>query len=163
MMKMRRKKTKIGVLFLLFFGLANANAQQAITAGGGDASGTGGTIAYSLGQVAYTTNTGTGGSINQGVQQTYTIIPLATNEATPDIFMSVYPNPTTSDLTLEVREISGGKMVYQLFDIQGRLLESNRITDSHTQIYTATFPPATYFLKVLHENKMVQSFKLIKN
>ena len=68
---MKRKKVKLSVLFL---GLGlTAQAQQATTATGGNASGSGGTVAYSVGQIFYTTNTGTTGSEAQGVQQPYEI------------------------------------------------------------------------------------------
>ncbi len=159
---MRHKKTKIGVFFLSLFGLTNVNAQQAITATGGDASGSGGTVAYSVGQIDYSANKGSGGSVSQGVEQVYEIIPLGTKETGITISMSVYPNPTTNNLTLEVQEYSDKKLVYQLFDIKGRLLDSSRIIDSRTQIITSEYLPATYFLKIFYENKIVQSFKFIK-
>ncbi|MFM2191538.1 MAG: hypothetical protein RLZZ118_495, partial [Bacteroidota bacterium] len=55
-------------LLLLGFVLT-AQAQQATTATGGDATGSGGSAAYSVGQIVYTTHTGTTGSVAQGVQQ----------------------------------------------------------------------------------------------
>ena len=64
---MKHKKVKWGVL-LLGLGLT-AQAQQATTATGGNASGSGGTVAYSVGQIVYTTNTGSTGSVAQGMQQ----------------------------------------------------------------------------------------------
>jgi hypothetical protein len=38
---------------------------------GGEATGSGGSVSYSVGQVVYTTNTGINGSVAQGVQQPY--------------------------------------------------------------------------------------------
>src|SRR6056297_978638 len=68
------KKTVILIAMLLFGpGLTGANAQQAMPASGGDASGSGGFVSYSVGQVVYTTHTGANGSVAQGVQQTYEI------------------------------------------------------------------------------------------
>lgn len=161
--KMMRKKTKNGILFILLLYLTNVNAQQATTAAGGDASGSGGIVAYSIGQVVYSANFGTGGSVNQGVEQVYEIILLGTNEEILDVFMNVYPNPTTNNLTLEVPEYMDKQLVYQVFDIQGRLLENDKIVDSYTQINTSAYSPATYFLKVIQENNLVQTFKFIKN
>ncbi len=62
--------TKTITLFALFAGFT-IHAQQATTATGGDASGSGGTVASSVGQIVYTTNTGTTGSVVQGVQQPF--------------------------------------------------------------------------------------------
>ena len=63
------KKMKTVALLLLVFGITTAQAQQAITATGGNASGSGGTIAYSVGQIVYTTYTGATGSVAQGVRR----------------------------------------------------------------------------------------------
>ena len=63
------KNNKV-ILFLLLLGFGlTAQAQQATTATGGDATGSGGSAAYSVGQIVYTTHTGTTGSVAQGVQQ----------------------------------------------------------------------------------------------
>ena len=49
------------------------HAQETVPATGGDATRAGGSSSYTLGQVVYTTNTGTNGSVAQGVQQPYEI------------------------------------------------------------------------------------------
>lgn len=64
---MKHKKIKLSFL-LLGMGMA-LQAQQATTAAGGDAIGSGGSISYSIGQVLYISNTGDSGKINEGVQQ----------------------------------------------------------------------------------------------
>ena len=57
---MKHEKVKLSVLFL---GLVlTVKAQQATTATGVNASGSGGTFAYSVGQIVYTTNTGATGA-----------------------------------------------------------------------------------------------------
>ena len=44
-------------------------AQQAIPSSGGNATGSGGTSSYSVGQLAYHTDSGSGGSSSQGVSK----------------------------------------------------------------------------------------------
>ena len=71
---MTKNKTKPILLLatgLLWAGLAQA--QESVNAYGGDAKGSGGTVAYSVGQIVYTTHTGATGSVAQGVQQAYEI------------------------------------------------------------------------------------------
>jgi len=70
---MRYKKAKLIAAFLLGIGLTGLQAQESVTASGGNASGAGGTVSYSVGQVVYKTNTGSNGSEAQGVQQPYEI------------------------------------------------------------------------------------------
>ncbi len=159
---MKHKKIKLSVL-LLSIGIT-AQAQQVITTIGGDASGSGGTVAYSIGQIVYTTNTDASGTINQGVQHPYEIITLGIKETELNISLLVFPNPTEDNLTLKIRDYNNEKLSYQLFDLQGKLLSQELINAQQTQINTASLPTATYFVNVVdQENKKVQSFKIIKN
>lgn len=159
---MKHKKVKLSVL-LLGLGLT-AQAQQATTATGGDASGSGGTVAYSLGQIVYTTNTGTNGSVAQGVQQPYEIsIVLGIEDNSINLELVAYPNPTTNFLTLNVGKAELSTLNFQLYDILGKLIESRKIISSTETIGMANLPSATYFLKVSNNNNEVKTFKIIKN
>ena len=158
---MKHKKTIFSVAFLLL-GLGGLHAQESPTATGGEATGVGGTVSYSLGQVVYTTNTGSNGSVEQGVQQPYEIsATVGINESSISLEMSVYPNPTTNYLTLKV-EITKN-LSYQLFDMQGKVIVSKKITDNTTTVVMENLPTATYLLKVTDSNKTVKTFKIIKN
>jgi hypothetical protein len=159
---MKHKKVKLSVL-LLSLGLT-AQAQQAITACGGDASGSGGIVAYSLGQIVYTTNTGTTGSVAQGVQQPYEIsIVLGIDNHSINLELTAYPNPTTNYLTLNVGTAELSTMNFHLYDIGGKLIESRKIISSSETITMENSPTTTYFLKVTNNNKEVKIFKIIKN
>ena len=63
------KKT-VFVFIVLLIRFASIQAQQSVVASGGEASGTGGTMSFSAGQVLYSTYFGSNGSVIQGVQQT---------------------------------------------------------------------------------------------
>jgi hypothetical protein len=154
-------KLNISIL-LLGFGLT-AQAQQATTATGGNASGSGGTVAYSVGQIVYTTNTGTTGSVAQGVQQPYEIYALGIEDNSINLALTAYPNPTTSNLTLSVGQADLSKMNFQLYDMVGKLIESRKIVSSTETIGMETLPNATYFLKVMNNSTEVKTFKIIKN
>ena len=162
---MKHKKVKLSV-FLLGLGLT-AQAQQATTATGGDASGSGGAVAYSVGQIVYTTNTGTTGSVAQGVQQPYEISIVTGLEDTQiSLNMQAYPNPTTDYLTLNVgasTSLSNESMSYEIYNISGKLIESRKIISSSETITMENLPTATYFLKVTNNNNEVKTFKIIKN
>ena len=164
---MKNKKTKLSALLLLGIGFNQVYAQQATTASGGDASGSGGSVAYSVGQIVYTTYTGSNGSVAQGVQQPYEIsITTGLLETDIKLNLSAYPNPTTNYLMLQIdasASLSNQSMSYQLYDISGKLLESNTIVASSTTITMEALPTATYLLKVTQNNKEVKTFKIIKN
>jgi hypothetical protein len=61
------------------------SAQQSTNTAGGNATGTGGTVSFSVGQINYTTNIGTGGSACQGVQQPYEIYAVTSVDDAKDL------------------------------------------------------------------------------
>lgn len=160
-------KNKSKPILLLIAGLlwvSFAQAQESTNASGGDATGTGGTASYSVGQVVYTTNTGSTGSVAQGVQHAYEIFTVGIKETELNISLTAFPNPTTENLTLQISDYNNEQLSYQLFDMQGKQLSNGQITAQQTQINMNSLPTATYFVNVVNqENKKVQSFKIIKN
>lgn len=162
---MRHKQLIISAILLLGLGLSGLQAQTSINATGGNTSGSGGSVSYSVGQVTYTTNTGTTGSVAQGAQQPYEISVVTGIKEARDIKLSVmvYPNPTTDYLTLEVKEFDISNLYFQLFDKNGKLIQSEKITGNQTSIMMSNLAPANYFVKVVKENKEVKTFKIIKN
>lgn len=159
-----KKNRKPLALLLLGLGMTTAQAQQATPASGGNASGSGGSVAYSVGQVVYTTATGTTGSVAQGVQQPYEIsIVLGVEENQISLNMQAYPNPTSNYLTLNIGDFDSTNLSFQLFDITGKLIETNKITKSIETIRMENLSSGSYFLKVTRNNKEVKTFKLIKN
>ncbi len=162
---MRHKRLKLSAVLLLGLGLTGLQAQTSVNATGTNASGSGGSVSYSVGQVVYTTNTGTNGSVAQGVQQPFEISVVTGLEEAKGINLSVtaYPNPTTDYLTLSISEFEISNLTYQLYDISGKLLQSEKITGNQTNIVMSNLVPANYFVKVIAGNQLIKEFKIIKN
>jgi hypothetical protein len=164
---MKLKKVKLSAVILFSLALNGLQAQQTIPTSGGDASGIGGSVSYSIGQMVYTTNTGTNGSVAQGVQQPFEISVVTSIDEAKDITLqcTAYPNPTTDLLTLKIdasAKLSIQSLSCQLFDISGKLLETKKVEGSETSIAMGSLVPATYFLKVIQNNKEIKTFKIIK-
>ena len=161
---MRHKRLKLSAVLLLGLGLTGLHAQENINATGGNASGSGGTVSYSVGQVVYTTNTGTNGFVAQGIQQPYEISVVTGIEEAKGInlMVSAYPNPTSDYLTLRIDEFEISDLSYQLYDINGKLLQSEKITGNQTSIVMSNLVPSIYLVKVIQGNKEVKTFKIVK-
>ena len=166
------KKLIILFLSLMLAGpaLTYLQAQQihaSVNTSGGNASGTGGSVSYSVGQVFNTTAFGTNGSVSEGVQQPFEISVLSGMDITGiDLYYAVYPNPTSGKLTLKLDASTTPdirSMRYQLYDVNGKMLQNDRLTEYETSIEMSNFNSATYFLKVTKNNKEVKLFKIIKN
>jgi hypothetical protein len=152
------------LMALMFAGSAlSSKAQQTVTAAGGDGAGAGGSVAYSIGQVAYTTNTAATGSVAQGIQQPYEIFLTEIREPVAGkITLSVFPNPTTGTLTLQVAGMDHAQLSYQLFDLEGKLLAVHALIADKTTIDMEQLAAAPYFIHIIRNTGIVQSFKVIK-
>ena len=158
---MQYKHLKISVLLSMLLVSFGLRAQVSVNVAGGNATGDGGSVSFSVGQMTFSANVGPNGSVAQGVQQPYEISVLSVAEQAENINLSVYPNPSTDYLYLTTSdEISN--LSYQLFDMNGRLLQSEKIIGNQTNINMQGLVSATYFVKVNQGNKTVKSYKIIK-
>ena len=159
------KIKNLSLVTLLLFGLSNVQAQKTIPASGGEATGSGGSASYTVGQIVYVTKTGTNGNyIAEGVQQPYEIQVVTSTPEAKDINLSVsaYPNPATDYLTVKVENYETANLQYQVFDINGKLLQTVQATGQETKIETNNLVPANYFVKVLDDSREIKIFKIIK-
>ena len=157
-----RKTILIIACGLLGWGTTSCFAQQGTVSAGGTASGTGGTVTYTIGETNYINTTGSGGTITQGLQQPYEIV-TSLEEVTLSAEVSLYPNPTNEYVVLSVAAGDVNDLSYQLYDMQGKLLEGKNLNDTQTNISMANYASATYFIKVLNSKNESKEFKIIKN
>ena len=158
------KCKEIITLLLLCIGWIHVHTQQAVLTTGGDASGTGGSISYSIGQVTYITNSGTNGSAAEGVQQPYeiSIIDALDEVAGSNFQVSAFPNPTMDLITLRIENYNITQLSYQLVDANGQLIESKSLTALQSDIAMSNLAAGTYFLKITDNGKTVRTFKILK-
>ena len=161
-------KTKLILLTLFGFGLLSVRAQTTISTAGGNATSSGGTVSYTVGQVAYSTQTSTSGTITQGVQQPFEIFVATALEQAKDISLQlqVFPNPVNDYLKLSVvpsATISIQSLSFQLYDVNGKLVQNNNVESNETNIMMSGFTSGTYLLKVNQGNTSFKTFKIIKN
>jgi Secretion system C-terminal sorting domain len=156
-----------GLLSLVagFSWLALSHGQSAIPAAGGNASGTGGTVSYSIGQVTYHTYSDENKSVAQGVQQPYEISVVTATENTEGITLEykIYPNPAKEFIILTIAPFNDENFKYRLYDLSGILILEKKIMAGMTEIPVDSFTPSMYFLRIFKDNLEVKLFKIIKN
>ena len=159
------KSSAMLIAFSLFGFGSSVFSQNAIPASGGNASGAGGSVSYSIGQVVYKLNAGTNGSVSQGVQQPYEISVVTSNKGTENIQLeiAVFPNPVRDNLTLRIIGDIPLQCVANVYDMNGSILITKKIDGNETSVSMDDFLPGTYFLKVAQGNKEVKTFKIVKN
>tara|TARA_R110000850_G_scaffold105211_1_gene216120 strand:- start:819 stop:1289 length:471 start_codon:yes stop_codon:yes gene_type:complete len=137
-------------------------SQQSIPATGGDATGSGGSSSYTVGQLVYTTSTG-GGSVIQGVQQSIELFTLSNPELTTvNLSVVIYPNPTSDYVMLKISDTALYNLSYHLVDINGKAISDGSLTNGDTQINMQQLAVGMYILKVSQNNQELKTFKIIK-
>lgn len=161
---MRQKKVKLGAAVLLCLGLTQLHAQVATPASAGNATGNGGSVSYTVGQVVYTV-AGSSGTVEQGIQQPYKISLITGLEGTEGITLqySAYPNPTTHAVTLKVEDFKTVELTYQLYDLTGKQIENKKVKANETSIDMSDLTEAIYLLKLIDNNREVKIFKIFKS
>ena len=160
----KNKSRPISMLTLSLLCFSLSYSQESINSSGSDATGNGGTVAYSIGQVVYATNSGTNGSSAQGVQHAYEILTLNDNENAKLISLRAFPNPTNDNLIIEIGNNIDEDLHFELFDLGGKMIKSEKIPDKKVLVDMSKEPSSIYYINIINqENKKVQSFKIIKN
>ena len=161
-------KTRFSLLFcfalmLLFY---NSGAQETTSAAGGNLTGAGGSVSYTVGQVTNLYLTGTNGSVAQGVQQPYEIF-LITSIAEAkgiNLDLQLYPNPVHDFLKLKIQGLNTENLVWKIHDANGKLLNTDRISAVETSISMANYTSGVYLFSILNNNnQQYKTYRIIKN
>lgn len=154
---------KTYVTILLSMLTCGLYAQNSTVPSGGEATGTGGTVSYSVGQVGYVSDVGATGSVGAGVQQPFEISIVTGAEFTDvTLNLSAYPNPITDYVILEIGDSEITGLQFELLDINGKLLQKDDLSAQTTEIGMRDLSNATYLLKVSDRTKIVKTFRIIK-
>ena len=98
------------------------------------------------------------------MQQAYEVsVATQVSETNISIEASVYPNPTTDFLILNVSEIEEN-YTYQITDINGKQLNTRPINNTKTNLDFSSYVIGTYFIKLSgQDNSNIKTFQVIKN
>jgi hypothetical protein len=155
---------KMKLVVCLLFAAHVLCAQETIPVSGGDASGSGGTFSYSVGQLFYSSNTGSNGVVTQGIQQSIELVTLSNLELTALTLEAVtYPNPTSDYIVLAVKDTNLIDLTYAIYSIQGRVVLQGKVNQEATKIGMQGLSIGTYILKVSQSTLELKTFKIIKN
>ncbi len=151
------------IILSLFFS-AISFGQQDLVFTGSEATGSGGVVSYSVGQIAFETVTGSNGEITQGVQQPYEVYTLSTPNFGYSFQAILYPNPAIHSVILSIGSgIDYNSLSYELIDVTGKTLRNGKVSSSEMEISISDLATSTYFFNLTESGKRIKSFKLIKN
>ncbi len=161
------KQIKLLLFFILLYlaGQISLQAQETVPASAGNATGISGSISYTVGQVFYSSVSSATGQVTEGVQQPYEITRVTSAHQVMELSdaVSVYPNPNTEHVLIEIGNQVDKNLRYQLFNTHGQLLSGKKIVGSQTIIPMGNYMPGVYFLTIIQNQDEVTTFKIIKN
>ena len=159
------KKRLIGICVLVST-LTSAWTQSEVNTSGGDGTGPGGSVAYTIGQVSYTNIKAEDGTISLGVQQPNLFLTVGTLETDITVSASVYPNPSNTQTTLKLEgqdeTIIQKDLMYRLFDLNGKLLLEQKIASNTTTIPLDHLTGSVFIMQVVRKDIEVKAFKIFK-
>jgi hypothetical protein len=132
----------------------------AVVSAGGNLLSNTGSVSFSVGQINYTTIPGSFVVLFLGVQQVYDPYVMLIDDSTS---ISIWPNPVTTNLNIDVKSINNIGILYQLYTIDGKLLESKQSSNKLNTISMIHYAQAIYVLMVRYSDKRTLKFKVIKN
>lgn len=141
-------------------------AQADFVPAGGTATGSAGSVTYTVGQIAVQSASNGDKHVLEGVQQPYEIQTVGIDNYTGITLEAVvYPNPTQSLLNLRISnyEIPAAGLTAQLYDANGRLLQRVTVSDLETQFDLGAYATASYQLRVLDGKRVLKTFKVVKS
>ena len=84
----------------------------------------------------------------------------STTPATSDI--QVFPNPVEDNLTVSIPALPKGTIIFQLVDVNGRIMLSQALTSDYSTINLSSLPNGIYQYQILHNGVSLKSDKVVK-
>ena len=152
------------LLILLIALCANSlQAQEVVTTAGSYGETTSGSLSWTIGEPVIETITDGTNTLTQGFQQSKLTVTTINDLKVPGIELSVYPNPTNSFLSIEVKTDKQRDLLLSLFDLNGRLILQKKMAGNKQTIKMQNYKPGTYILKVTEANKEIRTYQIVKH
>jgi len=122
-----------------------------------------GSISFSIGQVFHLTYNSANHHINEGIQQpviSKNIMPKPL--LYPSIEIKSYPNPVDDYFIIETTGTEGMLLTYQIYNVQGKLMKSNKMGQTSTTINATRLLSSIYIVKIMDRNKLLKTLRIIK-
>jgi hypothetical protein len=149
-------------LFILIYFLAHAQTieREVVSTSGNFYSNSAGQLSTTLGEpIISTTSSGTN-ELTQGFQQTKTTVTSIEDYQT-DFEMNVYPNPVSEYIIIKIEKIKED-INFTIYTIEGKIIINNQLKELETKLDIGGFAKGSYFLNITEQNKIIKTYKIIK-
>jgi hypothetical protein len=148
---------------LLLFNSFKFYSQQNTVASGGDYIGSNGSLSFSVGQIDYLNIDNASGNVNQGVQQPYQILDNSVNESDNTFEITIGPNPSFDVLIVQADFSKMNDIQGFITDQNGKMVKERQNLSLNPSFKLNDLSSGNYFLQIENEQKLIKSYKIIKN
>lgn len=150
-------------ILLLSLGLVSmlSNAQETFVSSAASATGTGGHVSHSVGQLFTSSQVTSNVRIDVGIQIPLQILTLNHPEL-KSIQLTAFPNPSTDFVVLSLTAIEFEKMHYTIHSLKGEIIKKASLTAASTVIDIRSLSDGTYIVRVTQDHQELKTFKIIK-
>ena len=161
MQKAIAMRTGVSLLFILVWFTA-LQGQQVIATAGSTLSNSNGSMSFTIGEGLTQAFSKGDKVITQGFQQPNLIVSTLSVVKEIEFTIEAYPNPATDLLNIQVGKEEVNGLKYKLFDLNGKLLKSDKLDASETQVPFMEFRNGIYLLRISDGLRELKTFKIIK-
>lgn len=163
---MNIKKKVTNFLWLALCLAQSLSAQQGVVSSGGDHFSQNGSVAYSVGQIAFASINDETGNLNPGLQQPFLAGFVGTSDFHSDYLFKLYPNPANQFLCIHLltdEYLTGGQdLIARVYDVKGNLLITKRLETAINTIPIRDLSDAMYFVQIGQSNTTLHSISFFK-
>lgn len=148
--------------FFVFYSISSC-AQGGFTSAGGEAYGSGGTVSYSCGLVAYQQFADENFSVTEGIQHGFGGSLYYVNAPFIDIYnFKIFPNPTSGMVHLQTESAIPGTLIMCVYTMTGEKILEKTINSQRDVISLDHFANGNYLLTLFDTENFYDYFKIIK-
>lgn len=122
-----------------------------ITTSGGFFISANSSLSWTLGEPVMETDVAANSLLTQGFQQSQ-MSSVAVNKIADETDISVYPNPVSDLVVINIRSTENSILKAELTDVLGKMFFQDKLLQQITTIDMRTFADGLYFLKLLSED-----------
>jgi membrane-bound inhibitor of C-type lysozyme len=152
------------VLFVSIISNAQSIERQVISSMGASYNNGSIKVDQTVGETVISTESSLNIIITQGFHQPESDLSIDVPEIEREVKMSIYPNPTSSQVFLDITKVDAKSITLQLIDLTGKLLfakEGVSPISTKETLDMSTFATGAYFLLVRDEKgRAVENFKI---
>ncbi|MEI6578616.1 MAG: T9SS type A sorting domain-containing protein [Eubacteriales bacterium] len=161
-MKKKRLLLFFGILFISYSMNGQTIQNSVISSAGGSSSTSNVKMDYTLGETVIETFSAGGNTLTQGFHQTnLTLVAIENVELFAE--MSVYPNPTSEFVNLDI-PANYNLLDVNMYDVTGKLIRTKTNVSGLVTFNVNDLATGTYYLQVINpQTQQFKTFKLIIN